>query len=51
MGLGMGGEKCVEISRVCGLGKCVESSRVCGRGKFAESSRVRVLKVLGKFEG
>jgi hypothetical protein len=23
----------------------------CGRGKFAECSRVRVLKVLGKFEG
>jgi hypothetical protein len=23
----------------------------CGRGKFKESSRVRVLKVLGKFEG
>jgi hypothetical protein len=29
----------------------MESLRVCGLGKFVESSRVRVLKVLGKFEG
>jgi hypothetical protein len=41
----------MESLRVCGRGKFVERSRVCGRGKFAESSRVRVLKVLGKFEG
>ena len=34
-----------------GLGMGVESSGLCGRGKFAESSGVRVLKVLGKFEG
>ena len=53
--------KFVEISGVCGRGKFggMWAWEVrgkfegvgCGRGKFAESSRVRVLKVLGKFEG
>jgi hypothetical protein len=43
----------MESLRVCGVWKVrgkVEGVG-CGRGKFKESSRVRVLKVLGKFEG
>ena len=34
----VGGEKCVESSRVCGRGKCVESLRGC---KVLGSLRVR----------